>query len=144
VRSSSSISSTGAKRLEDGTPDEEALGEDVARERLAIDFALRLGEANLDHLPRVVPLIHRGGRVESLVALQADKQASERTRQHLGDLGLAHARLAFPEKRPSHLQREKDAGGEPPVGEVVVLLEERQHCVHGGGELGLDHWLRGD
>ena len=56
----------------------------------------------LDHLPRVVPLVDRRRDVEALVALQTDEAPAERARQHLRDLGLADARLAFEEERPPH------------------------------------------
>jgi hypothetical protein len=63
VRSSSSISSTGApsvvglQRLQQRPLDQEALGEDVVLEPLAVRFALGLGEADRDHLRGVVPLV---------------------------------------------------------------------------------------
>ena len=57
------------------------------------------GEPDLDHLPRVVPFVDRGRDVEPFVALQPDELPAERLREHLGDLGLADARLAFEEQR---------------------------------------------
>ena len=66
---------------------------------VAVDAAGRLGEPDLDHLPRVVPFVDRRRDVEAFVALQPDELAAERRREHLGDLGLADARLAFEEQR---------------------------------------------
>jgi len=65
----------------------------------ALDLAAvllgRLGEPDLDHLPRIVPLIDRRGDIEPLIALEANKPAPQRARQHLGDLGLADPGLAL-------------------------------------------------
>ena len=109
VRSSSSISSTGApagsgssacssgrlirKRSENTSCS--------SRSRSCVAFGL--GDADRDHLRGIVPLVDRGRDVEPLVALQPDQPAPERRRQHLGDLGLADAGLAFEEQRPAHL-----------------------------------------
>src|SRR5579871_5959863 len=51
-----------------------------------------------------VPLVDSGGRIETLIALQADQLAPEARRQHLGDLGLADTGLAFEKQRPAHAQ----------------------------------------
>ena len=79
----------GLERLQQRTADQEALGKDVGRERVLVDLALRLGEPDLDHLARIVPLVDRRCGIEALVALQPHQRAAERARQHLGDLGLA-------------------------------------------------------
>ena len=109
VRSSSSISSTGApagvglQRLQQRPLDQEAARRTRrARCRSRSMLAFGLGEPDRDHLRGVVPLVDRGRDVEALVALQADQPAAERRRQHLGDLGLADAGLAFEEQRPAH------------------------------------------
>ena len=120
------------ERFQNRPPDQEPLGENVGCERFAVDLALRFGKPNLDHLPRVIPLVHRRRRVEAFVALQADQLAAERGCQHLGDLRLAHARLAFEEQRPPHRQGEKYAGRQATVGEIVVLLEEQGDAVDAG------------
>ena len=62
------------QRLEQRTADQEPLVEDVGRELAAVVHALRLGQADLDHLAGVVPLVDRRGDVEALVALQADQR----------------------------------------------------------------------
>ena len=148
MRSSSSIRSTGAtpscglERLQQRPAYQEALGEYVVRERLAIHRALRLGQPDLDHLPRVVPLVHRGGGVQAFVALQAHQRAPERDGEHLGDFGLADAGLALEEQGTAKLQRQKDAGGEPSIAEIVVLREQREHAVDGIRERGGGHGQR--
>ena len=107
------------ERLQQRPLDQEALGEHVVLDALAVVLALRLGGADRDHLRGVVPLVDRGRDVEALVALQPDQPAAERLRQHLGDLGLADAGLAFEEDRPAHLQRQEQHGRERAVGEIV-------------------------
>ena len=109
----------GLERLQERPLDQEALGEHVVLEPPAVVRAFRLGDADGDHLRSVVPLVDRGGDVETLVALQPDEPAPERRRQHLGDLGLADAGLAFEEQRPAHLEREEQHGRERTVGEVI-------------------------
>ena len=65
----------GRERLQQRPLEQEARREDVVRELVAIDAAGRLGEPDLDHLPRVVPLVDRRRDVEAFVALQADELA---------------------------------------------------------------------
>jgi hypothetical protein len=107
--------------------DQEAAGEQPLGERLARGF-LGLGQPDLQHLPRVVPLVGGGVDVQPLVALQPDQLGIQPRRQHLGDLGLAGAGLAFEEQRALQLQRQEDRGGELAVGDVVLLGKQR-----GGG-----------
>ena len=89
----------GLERLQQRTLDQEALGEDVVLEPLAIVLALRLGDADRDHLRGVVPFVDRRRDVEPFVALQPDQAAPERRGEHLGDLGLADASLALEKQR---------------------------------------------
>ena len=133
----------GAQRLQDRAPNEETFCEDVGSERVAIDAPLRLREPDLDHLPRVVPLVYRGGSVKPFVTLQPHQLASKRDRQHLRDLRLAHSRLALEKQRPPHLEREEYAGGEAAISNVVVMLEERDDGVDVGGERCGGHGIRG-
>ena len=57
--------------------------------------ALCLRQANLDHLARIVPLVHSGGYVEAFIALEPDQRPVQRLGEDLGNLRLADARLAF-------------------------------------------------
>jgi hypothetical protein len=52
------------ERLQQRALEQEARREDVVRELAALDAAGGLREPDLDHLPRIVPLVHRRGRVE--------------------------------------------------------------------------------
>ena len=106
----------GLERLKQRALDQKALGKHVVFEPVAVMLAFGLGDADGDHLRGVIPLIDRGGDVEALVALQPDQPAAERRGQHLGDLGLADAGLAFEENRPAHLERQIKHGAERAVG----------------------------
>ena len=140
VRSSSSISSTGAPA---GSGSSACSSGRLIRKRSEnTSCSMRSrscspsasASADRDHLRGVVPLVDRGRDVEPLVALQADQPAAERRRQHLGDLGLADAGLAFEEDRPAHFQRQEQHGRERAVGEIVGLAEQLQRGVDGGRE----------
>ena len=60
------------QRLQQRALDQKPVGKDRALDLAAV-LVGRLGEADLDHLPRVIPLIDRRGDVEPLVALQPDQ-----------------------------------------------------------------------
>ena len=92
----------GLERLQQRPLDQEALGEHVVLEPLAVVAAFGLGDADRDHLRGIVPLVDRGRDVEPFVALQPDQAAPERRREHLGDLGLADAGLALEKQRAAH------------------------------------------
>ena len=124
----------GLQRLQDRPLDEEAVGKNVLRQRLAVDVADRFREPDLHHLRRIVPLVDGGGDVEPLVALQPDQPPPERLRQDLGDLRLADARLPFEKQRPPHLEREEQHGGKRPVGDVAGRGHEFERVVDGGRE----------
>ena len=124
----------GLERLEERPLDQEALGEHVVLDPLAVVVAFGLGDADRDHLRGVIPLVDRRRDVEPLVALQADQPAPERRRQHLGDLGLADAGLAFQEDRPAHAQRQEQHGGERTVGQVIRRRQEFERLVDGRGQ----------
>ena len=96
----------GLERLQQRPLDQKALGKTSCSMRAAVALAFRFRQADGDHLRAVIPLVDRGRNVEPFVALQPDQPAPERRRQHLGDLGLADAGLAFEEQRPAHAQRE--------------------------------------
>ena len=98
---------------------------------LAIVIALGLAEPDRDHLRGVIPLVDRGRDVEPLVALQPDQLAAERLGQHLGDLGLADAGLAFQKQRPAHPERQKQHGRQRAVGDIMAGGEKLQRVVDG-------------
>ncbi len=121
----------GLERLKERPLDQKTFGEYVALYAVAVVLAFSLGGADRDHLCRVIPLIDRGGDVESLIALQADQAAAQRGREHLSDLGLADAGLAFEEQRPAHLQRQIENGTERAVGEIFGFRKQRDGGVDG-------------
>ena len=96
---------------------------------LALDAARGFGEPDLDHLPRIVPLVDGGRGVEPFVALQANQRRASARREHLGDFRLADARLAFEEQRPPQRQREEHRRREPAIGDVVLRVEQVERRV---------------
>ena len=119
-----------------GDTDRDQLGSDIFADRFLIKRpllqalepdvagAFGFGDADGDHLRGVIPFVDRRRNVEALVALQPDQPAAERLREHLGDLGLADAGLAFQENRPAHLERQIKHGAERAVGEIIGPGEE--------------------
>ena len=126
----------GIERLKERPADEEALGEDVGDQRLTVGVPRGFGGADLDHLRGVVPLVDGARHVEALIALEPDQLAAEAVGQHLGDLGLADARLALEEQRPPHAEREEQHRRQRPVGHVAAGLEQFERGVDGSGGLG--------
>ena len=117
--------------------EQELAGVDVAGEFVAVGLAGGLGEADRHELAGVVPFIGRGGDVHAVVALQPHQAAIQAGGQHLGDLGLAGARLAFQEQRAAHRQRQVHRGGQFLIGDVALVGKQlrgvgdrRRQCGH--------------
>ena len=113
---------------------------------LAADIAGRLDRLQIEHLPRVIPFVDRRVGVEPFVALQANQRRIENRREHLGDLGLADARLAFEQQRLAHLEHEVKRGRQRTVGDVLLLPQcglERIDRVERSTGVGMQMW-RGD
>src|SRR5260221_12822365 len=123
------------ERLQQGTLDQEALREDLLLDAVA-PLLTRLGEADLDHLARIVPFINGRGDVEPLIALQADKLPPERSRQHLGDLGLPDPRLPLEKQRPPELEGEIDRRRQAAIRDVIAGPEQFEGGADGGGDGG--------
>ena len=123
----------GRERFQQRPLQQESLREDIVRQRGPVDLAGGLGEPDLDHLPRVVPFIHRRCDVEAFVALEPHELAVERRRKHLGDFGFADTGLSFEKQGPAHLEREEHARRETTIGNVVVAIEQREDGVDVGG-----------
>ena len=124
----------GLERLQQRPLDQELFGKHVVFDALAVTLAFGFGETNGDHLRTVVPFVDGGRNIQPLVALQADQPAAQRLAQHLGDLGLADAGLAFEEQRPAHLQREIEHGRQRPVADVISLGQKIERGVDGRWE----------
>jgi hypothetical protein len=114
--------------LEQRPLEQEARREDVVGERFPIGVSGRLREADLDHLPWIVPLVGGGRDVEPFVALEPDELPVECLRQHLGG-SVLRTRLAFEEHRAAHLERQERAGREAAVGDVIVAVQQGQNVV---------------
>ncbi len=89
---------------------------------------------DLQHLPGVVPLVQRLAGGDALVALQPDEPAAEDGGEHLRDLRLAHADLAFEQHGPAQRERHEQGGGQPAVGQVAAVPQVP-------GELGDGCWV---
>ena len=126
------------KRLEQRALDQELRRKDVMGGGL-LRGAARLEQPDLQHLPRVVPLVHGRVHVQALVALEANELRAEAGREHLRQLRLADARLALEEQRSLELEREEHRGRERPIGDVPALskrgLHPRDGAEIGGGRL---------
>src|SRR5205823_14195201 len=121
--------------IEQRAPQQELAAEDLALGGFSI-LALA-HQADVQQLPRVVPLVDRVSEVDSLVALEPDQARAQHVGHHLGRLGLAHARLAFDEEGLLELQGQKDRGREGAVADVAPLAQaaldvlDRRRCAHG-------------
>jgi hypothetical protein len=119
------------ERLEERPLHQEPLREEVVLDARAIHLVGRLGDADLQHLTGVVPLVGGRGQVQPLVALQAEEAPAQRAREDLRHLGLAHSGLPFQEERARQAERQEERGGQAPVGDVVAFREELHHRVDG-------------
>jgi hypothetical protein len=61
--------------------------------------------------------------IDALVALEPDQPRAGRTCERLGDLGLAHARLALQQERLFERDREVCGSREAPVGEIALARQ---------------------
>ena len=113
--------------------DEERVAVELASRACAVEAAGGLEDAQLEELPRVVPLVDRVRDVQPFVALQTDEVGAERGRDRGRQRGLADARFAFEEQRPSQPEREEERHGEAAVGHVVLGRQQT-------GEIGNGRW----
>ena len=93
--------------------------------------------ADVQELPRVVPLVDRLVNVYALVALQPDEGRVQDAREHLRHLRLADPGLAFQKQRAAELEGEEDGGGQALVRQVVALPEplgELRRTRNAGGQ----------
>jgi hypothetical protein len=95
-----------------------------------IDLALHLLHAftplhspHVQQLRGVVPFVQRLALLQPVVALQAQQLALQRLRQRLGQLGLAHAGLAFQQQGALQLERQEHGRGQAAVGKVAHALQ---------------------
>ncbi len=118
--------------LEQRPLEQEVGSEDVVGRRL-VDLAAGLEQPDLEHLARVVPLVDGRVDVQALVALEPDQARVEAGGQHLGQLGLADAGLAFEEQRATELEGEEDRRRERAIGDVALLAEGLGEPLDGAG-----------
>ena len=115
-----------AQRAEHRPGEQEPLVEERLLRRVGVgdrSAAGGLEGAQVQDLPREVPVVERLGRVDALVALQPDQRQVQRLGEGLGQGGLAGARLALQQQGPLHGEREVPDRGERVVAEVAGLAE---------------------
>ena len=100
-------------RLEQRPSDQE-----LGPEQLVLGDRALLRGADVQELPRVVPLVDRVRQVEALVALEADRASRPSPARALRRLGLADAGLALEQERLLGAARE-ERGREPAVRQVL-------------------------
>ena len=120
------------ERLEERHLDEELRRVEVG----GVDRAGALGDADVQELADVVPVVEGAAGVDALVALQADAVAAEDAGDDVADLGLADAGHALEQQRLAELEGEVERGDEALVGEIAglgqggvqrILVEGRGH-----------------
>ena len=112
----------GSSACSSGRRDQEALGEEVLREPLAVDVAPAASARRISIICRaIVPLVGGRGDVQALVALQADQLAAERAAPAPWR-SRSCRRPASPSRNSGRLQRqgEEQRGREAAVGDVVA------------------------
>ena len=85
----------------------------------------RSASPNREHLGGVVPLVDGSGRVEALVALQAQQTPAQGLREGRGELGLAAAGLALQQQRAAEGEAQVEGLDQRVVRDIAPLLEER-------------------
>ena len=119
-----------AHGAQQGAAQQELVAEDALVDRARILVEL-LRHPDAQDLLRVVPLVEGAVGVEALVALQANQFGVEHARQHLGDVGLADARLSLEQDRLAELRGEHDGQRQRTVGDVVLRRERSLHGLDG-------------
>ncbi len=114
------IGAVGLDRLEQRPLDQIVLAENLGLD-LGFVAMLDLFELDAQHLFRIVPFVQSRIRVEPLVTLEPDELGIEYFREHLGDLGFAHARLALQQKRLTHHQRKVNDRRQGPVADIFLF-----------------------
>ena len=74
---------------------QEAFGEDIVFQQIAVAVSLGFGHADCDHQQGIVPYVDGGGSVGAFLALLANELSDQCRRQCLGDFGFANTRFAF-------------------------------------------------
>jgi hypothetical protein len=98
------------------------IGEDVLLLLLQPALVV-LEQLDRQQLALIVPLVHRGVRVEPFVALQSDQAGLADLGQHLGDLGLADAGVPLEQQRTLQVLHQQQRGGQRWLGDVAGARE---------------------
>ena len=115
------------ERLQDRPGDEEAPVVQRGLERGGVGSVA--GRAQVQDLPREVPVVERLAGVDALVALQPHEPRPGDLGQRLRERGLADPRVTLQEQRPAHPDREVRGRRHPDVGQVSDPVEGVGHCL---------------
>jgi hypothetical protein len=118
-----SLGMGGIDRLQQWPLEQELFGKEIVAHALPALAPGRLHRAQKQHLARVIPFVDGGGRVETLVALQADQRRFQQVSQDLGDFRLADARLAFQEERLAEFEGQEEGGGQATFRDIALGVE---------------------
>src|SRR4029434_967280 len=91
--------------------------------RPGIERVAGLEDADLEQLPRVVPLVHCVVDVQALVALQPNQVGLQCRGERFGYLRLADAGLTLEEERTLEAQREERRHRQRAIGDVRLRGE---------------------
>ena len=110
-------------RLQQRPLDQKRFAVQLATGARAVDRAGGLEDAQLEELPRVVPLVHGVRDVETLIALESDEIGTERRGNGAGERGLADAGFALEEQRTPETESQEQRDREPSIGDVMLCGE---------------------
>ena len=109
-------------RIQQRPLEQETLAEHV-RFALVEAGTVRLAQARVEHLARVVPLVERRHRVEAFVALEANQLRAEHLGEHFRALGLADAGRPLDEQGLLEGEHDLQRGGKRLVDDEAALAE---------------------
>jgi hypothetical protein len=90
---------------------------------VATQLTGRVEDAQLQQLPRVVPLVDRVADVEPLVALQANQVGAKRGGRRRRQRCLANASLALQEQRTSEPDGQEQRDGQTRIDHVAFVAK---------------------
>src|SRR5487761_13924 len=114
--------------IQQRAPQQKLVAEDLALSDASI--VLLAQQPDVEQLARIVPLVHRVGQVDPLVALEADEARAEHVGHDLGRLGLADPGLALDEERLFQLEREEYRRRPTAVADVAAFAQAHLDVVN--------------
>jgi hypothetical protein len=100
---------------------------------IAIERVRGVENAELEQLPRIVPLVERVPDVKAFVALQANEIGVQRRRGRCRQRRLADAGFAFEKQRTLQAERQEQGERKPAIGDVLLGGKALLQLGNGGG-----------